>query len=94
MTRGRVVARLVNQGCVERRTKRDLGPPLRVAPHQAIRRGLRDAAVEENFTVAPSRNVVKRFGNATSFLGHHISATFERSAGVVKAHGPAERVEA
>jgi hypothetical protein len=32
--------------------------------------------------------------NATSFLGHHISATFELRAGVVKARRPAQRVGA
>jgi hypothetical protein len=31
--------------------------------------------------------------NGTSFLGHHISATFELRAGVVKARRPAQRVE-
>ena len=31
--------------------------------------------------------------NATSFLGHHISATFELRAGVVKVRTPAQRVE-
>ena len=31
--------------------------------------------------------------DATSFLGHHISATFELRAGVVKARRPAQRVE-
>jgi len=31
--------------------------------------------------------------NATSFLGRHISATFELRAGVVKARRPAQRVE-
>jgi hypothetical protein len=32
--------------------------------------------------------------SAVSFLGHHISATFELRAGVVKARRPAQRVEA
>jgi hypothetical protein len=32
--------------------------------------------------------------NATSFLGHHISATFELRAGVVKTRRPAQRVGA
>ena len=32
--------------------------------------------------------------NATRFLGHHISATFELRAGVVKARRPAQRVGA
>jgi hypothetical protein len=31
--------------------------------------------------------------NATSFLGHYISATFELRAGAVKARRPAQRVE-
>jgi hypothetical protein len=30
--------------------------------------------------------------DSTSFPGHHISATFELRAGVVKARGPAQRV--
>ena len=42
-----------------------------------------------------SRYVCRRFGSirktATNFLGHHISATFELRAGVVKAE--ARRVE-
>ena len=44
-------------------------------------------------TIAPSTYVVKRFVAeiTTSFLGHHISATFELRAGVVKAE--ARRVE-
>jgi hypothetical protein len=32
--------------------------------------------------------------NAASFLGHHVSATFELRAGVVKARRPAQRVGA
>ena len=32
--------------------------------------------------------------NATSFLGHHINANFELSAGVVKARRTAQRVGA
>ena len=61
MTRGRAVARLINQ--VVCREKNEpwpwaVGP---CAPHRAIRRELRDAAAEVNSTIAPSRNVVKGF---------------------------------
>jgi hypothetical protein len=68
MTRGREVARLVNQ--VVCREKNEpwpwaAGP---CAPHRAIRRELRDAA-EENLTIAPSRSVVKRF-YVTAVLRH------------------------
>ena len=45
----------------------------------------------ENFTTCPSRQSGQIRNDATSFLGHHISATFELRAGVVKAE--ARRVE-
>jgi hypothetical protein len=45
---------------------------------------------DENFTICPSRQSGQYVRNdATSFLGHHISATFELRAGVVKARRPA-----
>ena len=45
---------------------------------------------DENFTIGlPAVRSIRN--DATSFLGHHISATFELRAGVVKAE--ARRVE-
>ena len=60
MFRGRVVARMGNQEvCREKSTNRDLRPPVRVAPHRAMRRGCASAAIEETLTIAPSIHVLK-----------------------------------
>ena len=48
---------------------------------------------DENFTICPSRLSGQDENDATRFLGHHISATFELRAGVVKARRPAQRAE-
>ncbi len=94
MTRGRSVARLVNQ--VVCREKNEPWPWTAgsCAPHRAIRRELRGAAIEEDLTIAPSRNGVKQFVSQQDFPGHHISAAFERRAALDTARGPAERVDA
>ena len=61
MTRGRAVARLVNQVVCRARNEPWPWAAGSWAPHRAMRRELRDATAEENLTIAPSRNVVKRF---------------------------------
>jgi hypothetical protein len=71
--------------CREQRTNRDLRPPVRVAPHRAMRRGLREAAVEENSTIAPWMLVVKRFSWA---VDNSLSEVCERA---VKAASRAQR---
>jgi hypothetical protein len=49
MIRGRCVARMGNQEvCREKRTNRDLGPPVRLAPHRAMRRGCARRSSEEH----------------------------------------------
>ena len=47
---------------------------------------------DQIFTIRLSAALVN-MENATSVLGHHIGATFELRAGVVKARRPAQRVE-
>jgi hypothetical protein len=53
-----------------------------------LRRGAR--STDENFTICPSRSLVNT-KDAPRLLGHHITATFELRAGVVKVE--ARRVE-
>ena len=55
MIRGRVVARMSNQEvCREKRTNRDLGPPVRALRIGRCGGGCASATVEENSTIAPS----------------------------------------
>jgi hypothetical protein len=60
----------------------------RSASHATAER-VRDGT-DESFTI---RLAIARVNteNATSFLGHHISATFELRAGLVQARRPAQR---
>ena len=61
MIRGRVVARMGNQEvCREKRTNRDLGPPVRGLRIGRCGGAARGAAVEENLTIAPSIYRVKQ----------------------------------
>ena len=56
------------------------------APHRSIRRRLRDATVEENSTIAPSQNIVKRFlpSRVTCFVPAQVGATLTSMTFIVE----------